>query len=394
MGMGRHLFWRQTLCGFNREGLTFFILLFILFFFISSLKTHGNPLPPRITPLVSPASLSSPIGTVYYEKPLSIRQGLKGPVLHTIEISTHPLLSTCLNEFSQPREREWIRVSLDRGWIYRDFIISKIRSYGLPEELSFLPLIESEYRVEAVSPSGATGLWQFMTNSIYPFDIRINEWLDERKDFWKSTEGSLRKLKYNYENLGDWLLAIAAYNCGLGCVQRAIRRTGIEDFWELAEGNHLPAQTIRYVPKFLAVSHIASYRGRYGLGLTWDQPFKWSRISPKLPVDLRILAGKSEIPYRILVESNAELQHAITPPGDDSYFLKVPAEYSDVLERTLRDLGGDLINVSVHTITKGDTVFALSRHFNIPVALILQYNPGIKVNLLQIGQKLLIPAVR
>jgi membrane-bound lytic murein transglycosylase D len=117
-----------------------------------------------------------------------------------------------------------------RSGTYSEFVAERIRWYGLPEELIFLPVIESEWSPHAVSRSGAAGLWQFMRNSIAGYDMRVDEWVDERRDFMKSTDAALRKLRDNYETLGSWEMAIAAYNCGLGAASRAAVRGGNAGF--------------------------------------------------------------------------------------------------------------------------------------------------------------------
>ena len=129
--------------------------------------------------------------------------------------------------------KKWLKTVMERSLPYLAYIEEKIEEYGLPKELVFLPVIESEYSPYAVSRSGATGIWQFMRNSISGYGLSISDWADDRKDFMKSTDAALRKLKDNYTALGDWLLAIAAYNAGLGAVSRAVKTSEGEsiDFW-------------------------------------------------------------------------------------------------------------------------------------------------------------------
>lgn len=159
------------------------------------------------------------------------------------------------------------------------FIRRRLEEKALPWELAFLPAVESAFRTRAVSPSAAVGLWQFMMNSIGPYDMAVDRWRDDRRDFWRATEGALEKLKYNYSVLGDWYLALAAYNCGLGRVTRTIESTGIKDYWELRTKGLLPRETRDYVPRFLAVAHLLGHPGRLRLPLSWEPPWNGS-VSP------------------------------------------------------------------------------------------------------------------
>jgi membrane-bound lytic murein transglycosylase D len=270
-------------------------------------------------------------------------------------------------------------------------ISERLDHYGAPRELLFLPVIESEFRSYATSTSGAKGMWQFMRNSIYP-DMRIDRWTDDRKDFWKATDSAIKKLLYNYDKLGDWLLALAAYNCGLGKMQRTIAAAGTRDFWALAEGGHLPAETVRYVPKFLAASALCSYPGRHGLPVSWEPPVEWIRVPVEKPVDIRILADRSGVPLEVLQNGNTELNYPVTPPDRPTYFLKVPAVYADVITRTLEDPEIRLMRFYVYTVEEGDTLYALSRHYGVSVDMILRYNLGVRPTRLQIGTHLVIPA--
>jgi membrane-bound lytic murein transglycosylase D len=138
-------------------------------------------------------------------------------------------------QYSSPGGVAWLNGIIRRGSPYIPFIREEIERRGLPPELLYLPVIESGYNPRAVSRSGAAGLWQFMKNSMGPFGMTVTELVDERMDFWKSTQGALSKLEENYRHFGDWALALAAYNTGLGGVNRVVQRTGVRDYWALCE---------------------------------------------------------------------------------------------------------------------------------------------------------------
>jgi membrane-bound lytic murein transglycosylase D len=261
----------------------------------------------------------------------------------------------------------------------------------LPWELAYLPAVESAFQIHAVSSSGAAGLWQFMTNSIGPYGMIVDEWRDDRRDFVKATAGALQKLADNYRVLGDWFLALAAYNCGLGRVQRTLAQSGLSTYWELCEGNLLPAQTIHFVPRLLALSRLLGYPGRRGLELDWTPPLEWARIPLNRGVDLRLLAGASGVPYEVLLAGNASLRYGISP---QEYELKVPAEFSDVVTRVLSESQNELLRFYLYRIKPGDTLYGLSRHYEVPLSLIERHNPQLRAELLRVGETVIIPALK
>jgi membrane-bound lytic murein transglycosylase D len=289
--------------------------------------------------------------------------------------------------------RSYLAKIMERAKPYLPFVMERIAYYGLPEELAFLPVIESEYSPNAVSKSGAVGLWQFMSGSVRGYGMRITEWVDERKDFLKSTDGSLRKLRDNYRMFGDWYLALAAYNAGGGTVSRAIKRTGISDYWKLCELEELPSETRAYVPKFLAAASILAYRGREGFELGWDPAFEWALVPVGRPVDIRMLAERAGVPVDAIKSLNPELEYWITPPDDPNYAIKVPIEHEEAVRRTLAQPGLELMRFYLYKIAPGDTLSALSSHYDVSVDMILKYNPGIVASSIQIGQTLVIPAL-
>lgn len=283
--------------------------------------------------------------------------------------------------------------ALDRAEPYLDWIRERVAAHGLPAELAWLPVVESDYHPWAVSKSGAVGLWQFMANSIAGYDMRVDEWVDERRDFMKATEGALRKLAYNREQLGDWYLALAAYNAGLGAVQRAIAAAGTRDYFELSARGFLKPETADYVPKFLAAAVTLSYPGRAGLAPRWKPVRDWETIRLDKPVDLVLLAEAAGVPLARLREGNAELSWSVSPP-DRSWNLKVPAEFAEAVRTALSRPELQLMRFHLYTVRSGDTLSALSRHYDVSVALILRFNPGLRPELMRIGTKVVIPALK
>lgn len=314
-------------------------------------------------------------------------------VLPSIPGLERELTQRYIRQYTSPGGLEWLKAAMTRGGPYLAFIRGEIARRGLPPELLYLPVIESAYLASARSRAGAAGLWQFMQNSMAPFDMRITDLLDERMDFWKSTVGALRKLEENYGYFKDWALALAAYNAGSGAIRRILTQTGITDYWILAERKQLKSETIQYVPKLLAVSYILSNPRRFGLEPLWVEDPQWTKVTVGRTVDLDLLAAEAGLDPEELKWANRELLYRITPP-DPQYELKVPASYAGAIAETLARKDLTLIDHYVYSIKSGDTLSALAQHYGVTVDQILSFNPGLQARFLKIGAKLLIPAFK
>ena len=305
---------------------------------------------------------------------------------------SRPQVTSYISRFTRGADRQWLEYSLDRAILYLSHIENSVLEMQLPEELTYLPVVESGFNPAATSPRGAAGLWQLMASSVENQDITMDDWLDERRDFWKSTKVSLEKLAYNYRVLGDWLLALAAYNCGLARTQRAIAESGKNDFWTISAAGFLPKETTLYVPKFLAVSYICLNPDRYDLQLNRESYTTWQRIALDGSVSIEALAIEAKVPISLIRFGNAELRYGVSPPVSGSYLLKVPDKYSDVIKRALQN--GSLVHAEcyVHEVRTGDTLSALAKRFGVSVRMIMQLNPSLKPRFLLIGKPVLIPA--
>jgi len=307
-------------------------------------------------------------------------------------ILEQPLTQYYIAQYSSAGGIAYLNAVLERGSIYLPFIIEEIEKRNLPPELAYLPVIESGFLATARSRSGAVGLWQFMMNSISPFDIKVNEIVDERRDFLKSTRGALQKLDENYRALGNWELALAAYNAGLGAVNRAIQRTGANDYWELSRRKEISNETVHYVPKFIAAAYILSQPRRFGIE-NWQKAQEWTAIPLKRQVSLDILAAEAGVNRELLHRLNAELLYGISPM-DSNYQLKVPANQLEQINLVLEREDLRLIRYYYHVVRHGDTLWSMSRYYGTSLDIIEQHNPGITNRYLRIGETVIIPAFR
>ena len=300
------------------------------------------------------------------------------------------LYDNYFKKYSSKQEQKHLAVIWEQAEYFVPFIEAKVKEHGLPHEVIYLPFVESNFKPDAVSKSGATGLWQFMTNSIDGYNMKIDEWVDERRDFWKATEAAIKKIKYNYSVLGDWNLAIAAYNCGLGKMKRTVKEGGSSDYWKLCQKGLLSKETTHYIPKLLAISDVLKNREKYGIKDKQPKPFQWVRIALPQPVDIRLLAKETGIPRNILDMGNSELKFYVTPPAQTGYLLKAPADKADKIKSVTANSKTKLTDFHLYTIKAGDTLSHLSRHYGISVRMIESFN-NVNPNNLKIGTKLVIP---
>ena len=350
----------------------------------------GAPLPVAAN---RPERTVPPPTAVGPAMPLASKQSHEGPEVFSLNVPMNPQIAKFLKMYTSPAWRSWLREILTRARPFRAYISSRIAFYHLPPELLYLPIAESSYDPYAVSRVGAAGLWQLMPLTGHRHDLRMNQWVDQRFNFWKSTNASLETLKHNDAVLGNWLLALAAYDAGLNFIHYLVEHTGIHDFWTLAAKGYLPQETVNYVPRFLALVAICSYPGRYGLPVGWQKPFRWTRIKLSEPIDIHLLADVAKVNRRLLSEGNADLRRTVTPPGSKSYYLNVPQRDRRAVAAALRQPKDNLIRFYIYRVRKGDTLYSLARHYSVPVSMILAYNPGLHASKLPAGKQLLIPAV-
>jgi membrane-bound lytic murein transglycosylase D len=310
--------------------------------------------------------------------------------LLTPENIAKPLTQRYITQYTSPSGVEYLNSVMERASIYMPFIMEEITKRNLPPELAYLPVIESSFIITARSRSGAVGLWQFMLNSIAPFDIKVNDFVDERRDFIKSTRGALAKLEDNYRTLGSWELALAAYNAGLGAITRMIQRTGVNDYWELGSKKELRQETEHYVPKLIAATYVLSQPRRFGIN-AWYKPLEWTSIPLERQISLDILADEAGINKELLRQLNAQLLHGISPV-DKNFLLVVPTAHLEDIYLVLEREDLRLIRYYYHVVRHGDTLWSMSRHYGTPLNMIEDHNPGVSSRYLKIGETIIIPA--
>jgi membrane-bound lytic murein transglycosylase D len=221
---------------------------------------------------------------------------------------------------------------LGREGIYEGMIREKLHDRGMPEDLLYLAMIESGFSPKATSKASAVGVWQFMGPTALQYGLRVDEWVDERRDPVKGTDAALDYLEVLHARYDSWFLAAAAYNSGPGTVDKAVKRhaagrIGDEDiYWEIID--HLPRETREYVPKLLAATQLARQAERYGFKVKPVAPYEYDRVWVPGATSLALVAKKIGTDTRTMRELNPHLVMGWTPPGS-SYGLRVPKGRSD-----------------------------------------------------------------
>jgi membrane-bound lytic murein transglycosylase D len=282
---------------------------------------------------------------------------------------------------------------LGRANRYLPMIQEKFRNAGLPEDLAYLPLIESGFSLTAYSPASAVGPWQFMRGTAKRYGLTVNDYVDERRDPVKSTQAAVEYLRDLYDEFGSWHLAVAAYNAGEGRIRRATQKYETDDFWEIAATRHLSIETQQYVPKLIAAIMIAKEPEKYGLtGINCDDTFCYETVYVPRRTALAAVALASSIDLDVLEDLNSELRRGMTPPDPAVYALKVPPGTKDaVLKNLSRVRSVTATRFKDHVVRKGDTIPRLCKRYGITKSALLKANKLRKAKKLSAGQRLRIP---
>jgi len=294
------------------------------------------------------------------------------------------------------KDRRWFVQALERYYMYKPIVEKELRRENCPVELALLPIIESGYDGDALSKSRAAGYWQFMRETARIYGLKINRYIDERRDIEKSSRAAARYLKRLYHIFGDWELALAAYNGGEGYILRLMKKTGARTFWQLLSTGKLRRETAEFVPKFYAVLKIVKgkqVRVRFS-------PIKLKKIYVPGNIRLSAISRYANISYRLLSQLNPHILTGKTPcRGAEIYvpYEKAPRILSSldyvIAEEKARKLGIRFYKGywKGYIVKRGDTLWNIAKRFNLSISLIKTVNL-LKSNRLKPGEILLIPS--
>ena len=281
-----------------------------------------------------------------------------------------------------------IETGLGRSGTYLPMIRPRFARAGLPEDLSYLPLIESAFSVKAYSRARALGMWQFISSTGRHYGLDVGSLVDERRDPELSTDAAVAYFSDLFDQFDDWYLALAAYNSGSGNVRRAIRRSGSRDFWILRQ--YLPRETRNYVPAFIASVIVAKQPEKYGFSPPVDKPWNFETIEVPDALDLQFLSKESGIALDELRDLNPAIRRDLTPARSTTTLRLPPgttASAEAALNSTPRDQWAPRM---IHTVRSGDSLYSIARKYGSSVSAIRQAN-ALRGSLIRPGQNLIVP---
>jgi len=297
------------------------------------------------------------------------------------------ILATFQNDF-----HDVVGKGLARSGRFVPMIRQIFQEEGIPRDLAQVAMIESSFLPHARSPKAARGLWQFMPRTGRHYGLRSNAVIDERADPEKATRAAARYLSYLHELFHDWYLAMAAYNAGEGKVLRAMERTRLSDFWQLAASGSLRLQTQNYVPAVIAAILISKNPAHYGFDVDYEKPLEYETVTLDRPVRLGDLADQQLVSLETLQTLNPELRTNVTPRASDGYELKIPkGARESVLAAFAEAPTARPPAERRHVVRAGETLVSIASRFGVSPSRLAAAN-GLSVRAkLRKGRVVLIP---
>ncbi|MCC6347466.1 MAG: transglycosylase SLT domain-containing protein [Nitrospirales bacterium] len=267
-------------------------------------------------------------------------------------------------------------VWLERSARYIEIMKEILREQKLPEDLVFLPIVESGFNLHAYSSARAVGPWQFIAATAKRYGLVIDWWRDERKDPVKSTHAAAQYLKDLYKMFGSWNLALAAYNAGEGRISRALKKSDVDDYWSLLHTKQIRDETKEYVPRYIAATMIATTPEEYGFNdLDYHEPLAYEEITLASPMDIEVIAQCAESTVKEIRELNPELRRWSTPTNVLRYTIRIPEGSKELFRRNMAEIPKEkLFTVDTYTAQKGDTLRKIVRKTGVPMQAILAMN--------------------
>jgi membrane-bound lytic murein transglycosylase D len=350
-----------------------------------------------------PASIDQLLAIATFEPPREAAPETTAAVRADLEATQHdipiPLNDRVLSyiELFQGRLRSHLQSGMERGTQYLPMIQQVLRAEGLPLDLAYIPLIESAFKPTALSNKKAKGVWQFMKPTAADHGLQTNWFIDERADPEKATLAAAKYLKTLYGMFDDWHLAMASYNGGPGRMQRAVKRSGIDDFWRLTSTQkYLPRETREYVPMILAAIIIAKNPAQYGFDLPTGAVTRYEesyeKVSVPRAVDLRRVAEWTGTTIEQIQTLNPELRRWTTPLRYPSYEVKVPAGTGERLRTRLVDAkASELAVLNWYRVKGGESLTTISRKLRVSRGDLAEANGLTVKSRVRPGQELIIP---
>jgi len=309
--------------------------------------------------------------------------------------SSHPQVQSFVGRY-QTSLRGYMQQALQRASKYLPRMARILVEEGVPPELAYLPIVESGFSVHAVSHAGAVGPWQFVRGTGQRYGLRIDGYVDERRDPEKATRAAARYLRDLYERFGDWHLALAGYNTGEGNIERIQNWKGCENFWEMSDRGYLPNETSEFVPRFLAAVEVGKSPEEYGFDVQPTSPTRFETVEVTRPISLKAVAQLCGADEETIRDLNPALNRGIVPP--QGYRIRLPkgtreqfevalASYEEPVRPTLAPRAA-----RSHTVRRGETLSGIASRYGVSSSALMRANGLRRGNGLKTGQQLRIPA--
>ena len=331
---------------------------------------RGNGFAPAVEP--TPAEVASDVTFAVDPNLVATAKAQLATTKSDLPLVINDYVAAYINFFANTQKGHYTLLhSLQRSGRYKGMIQRVLAEQGVPQDLIYLAVAESAFQPQAVDgKSGAGGMWQFMPHGEY--GLTRNGYVDERFDPEKSTLAYAKYMKFLYNQLGDWYLAMAAYNWGAGNVQRAVQKTGYADFWELYKRNNLPGETKNYVPEILAAIIIARNLQHYGFDdVQLDPPIITDTVNIDYPVDLRLVADLVDAEPQEITALNPGLLRLTTPPSgvvEGSFSLHLPPGTATLFLQRVAAIPQDRRNQwRYHRVTPEDTLASVAHNYHVSV---------------------------
>ena len=346
-----------------------------------------------------PASIDEILAIATFPKPdakASTEEAVKADLAateHDVPIPQNAKVLAAV-ELLSGRLRDYVQESLTRGSKYLPMIQNVFRAEGLPLDLAYIPVIESGFKTNALSKASAKGPWQFMKPTAKDHGLKTDWYIDERSDPEKATVAAAKYLKTLHRMFnGDWHLVLAAYNGGLGRLQRAMKVTRTDDFWSLSETpKYLPRETREYVPLILAAIIVAKNPAQYGFQYSPSETAGYEKVPVPRAVDLRRVAEWTGTTIDEIQALNPELRRWTTPVKYPNYEVKVPVGTAAKLTARLSSApSSDLGALNWYTVRRGETLSAVARKLRVNRVDLAEANSLSVSSRIRPGQDLIIP---
>jgi peptidoglycan lytic transglycosylase D len=356
-----------------------------------ALDVVANDLPPIIKP--SREEIKEKV--ILELKELEKRKDIKTKVSFDIPIVINDQVEYFIDYF-QTKIRNRFSLWLSRSTRYFPMMKKILNEYALPEDLVYLAMIESGFSTKAYSRAHAAGPWQFIRETGERYGLRVNSWVDERKDPIKSTRAAAKHLSDLFDRFGSWYLAAAGYNAGEGKISRALVLYNAQNYWEITADHcrYIKEETKQYVPKMIAAALIAKEPEKYGfVNIPYYPPLSYEEATVPGNIELKEVAAACGVDVETIVDLNPELKRWITPPGVSSYTLRIPDGTKEKLTENYAQLikPKPVVAYAEHRVKKGERLTSIAKRYGVKASLIARIN-RIKVKgRLNPGLVLLIP---